>query len=95
MNRVDKFRKRFREMLDSGNDIRCQTRPGEMVAEDKAFLEEYKNTILFPSTIPNVGNGVPSDRDLAHVETLYLEYAPPDDTFTRGRTRTIQTRTPN
>jgi len=76
MNRVDKFRKRFRKLLDSVNDIRWQTRPEEMVAEDKAFLEEYKNTVLFPSTIPGIGNGVPSDRDLAHIETLYLEYGP-------------------
>jgi hypothetical protein len=75
MNRVDRFRERFRELLDSVNDIRWQTRPEEMVAEDKAFLEKYKDSILVPSAIPYDGRErISPDQDLGHVETLYEEY---------------------
>ncbi|MGH7744696.1 MAG: hypothetical protein ACREQ5_07760 [Candidatus Dormibacteria bacterium] len=75
MNRFDKFRKRFRELLDSVNDPRWQTRTEEMVAKDKAFLEKYKDTILFPSVIPyERRERIWPDGDLGHVETLYIEY---------------------
>jgi hypothetical protein len=75
VNRLDMFRKRFRELLDSVNDIRWQTRPEEMVAEDKAFLEKYKDSILFPSVISYDGRErIWPDQDLGHAETLYEEY---------------------
>lgn len=67
MNRVDSFRERFRDLLDTVNV--------GIVAEDKAFLEEYKDRVLFPGTVSGAGNnGTPSGRNLAHVEILYLEY---------------------
>ncbi len=75
MDHVDRFRQRFRELLDSVNDIRWQTQPEETVREDKAFLEKYTDSILFPSTVSDARSAeVPSDRELAHIETLYLEY---------------------
>lgn len=75
MNRVDRFRERFLELLDSINDVRWQTRPNETVAEDKAFLEKYKDMILFPSAVSDVRSAqVPWDSDVAHTVILYLEY---------------------
>jgi len=78
INRLDRFRKRFRELLDSVNDIRWQTRSEEMVAEDKAFLEKYKDSILFPSVIPyERRKGICQDAEFEHIRTLYLEYCYP------------------
>jgi len=74
-SRVDEFRKRFCHLLDSINDVRWQTRPRKVVAEDKAFLEEHTNAILFPSTLSRLEiESIPSDRDLEHVSILYTEY---------------------
>lgn len=77
-NRLDSFRKRFRELLESVDDIRWETRSEETRAKDKAFLEKYKDSILFPSGIPyERRERIWPHGDLGHIETLYLEYCYP------------------
>jgi len=77
INRLDRFRNRFRKLLENVDDVRWQTGSAETRATDKAFLEKYKDSILSPSTVSDFGgDGIPSDSDLAHIETLYAEYGP-------------------
>lgn len=66
--RLDHFRHRFRELLNQADSGFA-----EMPAEDKAFLQKYEDSILYPSAVPEHEKA--SASSLEHIETLYREYS--------------------
>ena len=67
--RLDRFRDRFRELLK-----RAHGGVAEMLAEDKAFLQKYEDSILYALVVPPHKRKRPDAGDLEHIETLYREY---------------------
>ena len=67
--RLDRFRRRFRELLEQADSVY-----GEMLAEDKEFLRKYEDSILYPLAVAAHKREEVSARELWHVETLYREY---------------------
>jgi uncharacterized membrane-anchored protein YhcB (DUF1043 family) len=66
--RLDRFRERFRELLEKGNSSE------EMLTEDKEFLQERADTILYPLAVAEHKRARLGPNDLPHIETLYQEY---------------------
>jgi hypothetical protein len=68
MNRLGRFRKRFRELLDPSPYVAVDN-------EDRMFLEGLAENVLFPSvTAYNGGRNRALRDDLKHIEMLYSEY---------------------
>ena len=71
--RLDRFRNRFRELLNK------KDYDTDMLKEDREFLETHADTILFPLAVryedrqERETNDI-DERDLEHIETLYREY---------------------
>jgi hypothetical protein len=65
ISRVNRFRRRFRKLLD---------REYEMSPEDKEFLQKHTDSILFPLAVATQGRAAITQSDLEHIEVLYLEF---------------------
>ena len=63
--RLDRFRRRYHELLERADDHR-------MLAEDKEFLRKYEDSILYPLVVPEHKREAVSGGNLYHVETLSL-----------------------
>ena len=72
--RLDRFRHRFRELLEKKMDVS---------PEDKAFLQKCEDSILFPLAVPEHRRDRVSVDDIWHIDTLYREYCAPHVSWPR------------
>ena len=74
---LEGFRRRFDSLLGTMNgsmDVRWDDLPPKALKEDKEFIQQYEDSILFPVAVRYGRRKKPSSSDLEHIQTLYCEY---------------------